>query len=284
MGTMSDRSEIFETPSPVRLRVDVPAGRIFITAEATGQTHIEMTARGGSARKWVADAQVAKTGDEISVLVRQPSFLSWGFNRGVDVNIHVPLESWAAMATGSGHIDTAGKLGKVRATSGSGKIRLDACGEVYARTGSGEITVRLCAGSVDAQTGSGHVVVGKVGADARIVTASGGAEIDEVGGDARIHCASGHIEVGQSGNTLDAHAASGSIRVRRVDHGRVKARTYSGSVRVGVANGTAALLDVSTLSGHVDSELRPSDAPGGDEKRVELILSTMSGNVSVARV
>jgi DUF4097 and DUF4098 domain-containing protein YvlB len=284
MGTMSDRSEIFETASPVKLRVEVPAGRIFVTAETTGQTRIELTALSSKARKWVTDAEIAKNGDEIVVLVRQPSMFSWGFNRGVDVNIHVPLESWAAMTTGSGHIDTAGKLDKVRATSGSGKIRLDDCGEVYARTGSGEITTRLCAGSVDAKTGSGHVIVGKVGADARIVTASGGAEIDEVAGDARIHCASGHIEIGQAGDNLDAHAASGSIRVRRVDHGRVKARTYSGSVRVGVANGTAALLDVSTMSGRVDSELKPSDVPGAEEKRVELILSTMSGNVSVARV
>ncbi|MBL6939143.1 MAG: DUF4097 family beta strand repeat protein [Alphaproteobacteria bacterium] len=281
---MSDRSEIFETPSPVKLRVEVPAGRVFVTAEATEQTHIELTALSSAARKWVADAEISKNGEEIVVFIRQPSIFSWGFNRGVDMNIHVPLESWAALTTGSGHIDTAGKLGKVRATSGSGKIRLDDCGEVYARTGSGEITVRLCAGSVDAKTGSGHVTVGKVGADARIETASGGAEIDEVGGNARIQCASGHIEVGQSGDTLDAHAASGSIRVRRTDHGRVRARTYSGSVKVGVANGTAALLDVSTMSGRVDSELRPSDVPGAEEKRVELILSTMSGNVTVARV
>jgi hypothetical protein len=284
MGTMSDRSEIFETPSPVRLRVEVPAGRVFVTAEATGQTRIEMTARSNSALKWIADAEITKNGDEINVIIRQPSIFSWGFNRGVDVNIHVPLESWAAMTTGSGHIDTGGKLGKVRAMSGSGKIRLDDCGEVYARTGSGEITIRLCTGSVDAKTGSGHVTVGKVGTDVRIVTASGGAEVDEIGGDANISCASGHIEIGQAGDSLDAHAASGSIRVRRADHGRVRARTSSGSVRVGVANGTAALLDVSTMSGRVDSELRPSDAPGGDEKRIELILSTMSGNVSVARV
>ena len=281
---MSDRSEIFETPSAVKLRVEVPAGRVFVTAEATGQTRIELAALSSKAREWVADAEISKNGDEIVVFIRQPSIFSWGFNRGVDVNIHVPLESWAAMATGSGHIDTAGRLGKVRATSGSGKIRLDDCGEVYARTGSGEITVRLCAGSVDAKTGSGHVTVGKVGADARIETASGGAEIDEVGGNARIHCASGHIEVGLSGDSLDAHAASGSIRVRCADHGRVRARTHSGSVKVGVPNGTAALLDVSTMSGRVDSELRPSDVPGSEEKREEQTHSTKNGNVTVARV
>lgn len=281
---MSDRNEIFETLSPIRLRVEIPAGRVFVTAEKTGQTLIEMTAKGGNARAWIADAEVSKHGEEIVVIIRKPDGLFWGGRGSVDVNIRLPEESWAAITTGSGHIDTAGALGKVRARSGSGAIRLDDCGEVYARSGSGEITVRLCAGSVDAKTGSGHVTVGKVGADARIVTSSGGAEIDEVAGDARVHCASGHIEVGQAGDSLDAHAASGSIRVRRADHGRVSARTGSGSVRVGVANGTAALLDVSTLSGRVDSELQPSDAPGDNEKRVELILSTMSGNVTVARV
>jgi len=63
----------------------------------------------------------------------------------------------------------------------------------------------------------------------------------------------------------------------------VRARTVSGGVSVGVANGVAALLDLSTVSGRVRSELEASGAPADGEQRVELVLSTVSGNVSVAR-
>jgi predicted membrane protein len=54
-------------------------------------------------------------------------------------------------------------------------------------------------------------------------------------------------------------------------------------VRVGVASGVAALLDLSTVSGRVRSDLGASGPPTETEARVELVLSTVSGNVEVAR-
>jgi hypothetical protein len=288
MGTMSEnqRTEVFQTPTPVRLKVEVPAGRITVVAEATGETHITLTAVNGSstAQRWIAEAEIAQGDDEIVVRIPKAVASLWGTRASVDAEIHLPLESAATLSTGSGAIETFGRLGNVRASSGSGAIRLDECAEAQAHTGSGEIAVKGTTGSVDAKTGSGHVTLGKIGADARIATGSGRAEIVAVGGEARVHSASGHIEIGQTGDSLNAYAASGSISIHRADHGRVTARTSSGGVRVGVPSGTAALLDISTMSGRVNSELEPGDAPGDGERQVELILSTLSGNVTVARV
>jgi hypothetical protein len=288
MGAMNEneRTEVFETPAPIRLKVEIPAGRITLIAEATGETHITLTAVNGSAtaRQLIADAEITQSGDDVVVRIPQSAVRLWGLRAAVDAEIHLPLESAATVGTGSGAIESFGRLGLVRASSGSGAIRLDECAEAQAHTGSGEIAVKGASGSVDAKTGSGHVTLGKVGADARIATGSGHAEIVAVGGDARVHSASGHIEIGQSGDSLNAYAASGSIRIHRADHGRVTARTISGGVRVGVPNGTAALLDISTMSGRVNSELEPGQAPSADERQVELILSTLSGNVTVARV
>jgi hypothetical protein len=288
MGAMNEneRSEVFATPAPIRLKVEIPAGRITVTAEATGETHITLTAVNGSAtaRQLIADAEIAQNGDEVVVRIPKSAVRLWGTRAAVDAEIHLPFESAATVGTGSGAIESFGRLGLVRASSGSGAIRLDECAEAHAHTGSGEIAVKGASGSVDAKTGSGHVTLGKIGADARIATGSGHAEIVAVGGDARIHSASGHIEIGQSGDSLNAYAASGSIRIHRADHGHVTARTISGGVRVGVPNGTAALLDISTMSGRVNSELEPGAAPGEGERQVELILSTLSGNVTVARV
>ena len=115
------------------------------------------------------------------------------------------------------------------------------------------------------------------------MTGSGRTELGEVAGDAKITAGSGHIEVGQAGDSLEAFTASGKIEIGRVDHGRIRAKTVSGRVSVGVAKGSAALLDISTMSGRVHSELEPSSAPGEGERQVELVINTLSGNVNVAR-
>jgi hypothetical protein len=274
----------YETPEPIRLRVDIPHGRIKVLAEETAVTRIELTARHGdaTARAWIADAEITQSGDDILVRVRKQGLALFG-GGSIEAVVHAPLGSAARLCTGSGRVETIGRLGAVNAASGSGLIRLDDCAEARAHTGSGDIVIAASAGSVDAKTGSGRISVGKVGADARIVTGSGHAELAEVAGNATLTTASGNIEIGQAGDGLEAFAASGSIQVRRADHGRVRAKTLSGRICVGVANGSAALLDITTFSGRVNSDLQASDAPGDDEKRVELVLSTMSGNVDVAR-
>ena len=283
--TADQRTQSFQTPAPVRLRVDIPKGRIRLAAEETGQTRIVLTAIHGdaTARAWIADAEIVQNGEEIVVRIHKSGLLLFNLGGGIEAEIHCPLVSTASLCTGSGRIETVGRLGEVSAESGSGRICLDDCAEARARTGSGDIVIASATGSVNAKTGSGRISVGKVGANARITTGSGHAELAGAAGEARLTTASGNIEIGEAGDSLEAFAASGSVQVHRADHGRVRAKTFSGRITVGVARGSAALLDISTMSGRVNSELDAGGAPQAGEKQVELILNTMSGNVNVAR-
>jgi hypothetical protein len=287
MGAMNSESRMhtFQTPTPVRLRVEIPNGRIKVVAEAAETTRVELIAIHGdaTARAWIADAEVAQNGDEILVRVRKSGLTFLGLGGAIEARVHAPLQSAATLSTGAGRIETSGRLGEVSASSGSGTIRLDDNAAAHARTGSGDIAIASSAGSVDAKTGSGRITVGKVGANAKISTGSGRAELAEAAGEATLNTGSGSIEIDRAGDALEAFAAAGNIQIRRADHGRVRAKTISGQISVGVAKGSAALLDVSTLSGRVNSELETATAPGNDEKRVELTLSTMSGNVYLAR-
>jgi DUF4097 and DUF4098 domain-containing protein YvlB len=275
----------FQTPAPVKLRIEIPWGRIKIVAEEAAETRVELTAVNGdaAAREWIAGAEVIQSGDEIVVRGRKPRLRLFGFGGAVEASIHAPVDSGATLSTGAGRIETAGRLGEISASSGSGAIRLDQSCGARARTGSGPIDIAGSTGSVDAKTGSGRVTVGTVGGNARITTGSGHAELAGASGEATLTTGSGNIEVGQAGDSLEAFAASGNVRVRRADHGRVRAKTISGEVRVGVAGGAAALLDISTMSGRVNSELEAGAAPGDGEKRLELVISTLSGNVNIAR-
>jgi hypothetical protein len=286
MGKMKDlnRVETFKTPAPVRLRVENPKGRIQVTAGAVGETRIELIATDAAARAYIEDAEVVQNGDEIAVRIPRMGATLFGFWRSVEVLVRLPADSSAVLSTGSGLVETSGRLADVRVKSGSGAVRLGACGDVHARTGSGEIVIESARGSVDAETGSGRVVVGEVEEDVRIVTASGHAELRRANGSARLKTASGSIDVGEAGNVVEAFAVSGHVRIDKADHGTVRAKAVSGRISVGVAGGTAALLDISTVSGHVHSDLDGAGPPGEGERHVELTLRTVSGSVSVARV
>ena len=278
------RTMTFETPGPARLRVSIPSGRISVIAEDTAVTRVELVAvRGGAAREWVAEAEIAQVGDEIVVRGRRLGFGLFGGFGSVEAIIHAPCVSDADLSIGSGRIETTGPMGKVNAGAGSGDIHVADCAEANARTGSGDIEIDLASGSVEAKTGSGEVKLGKVGADARVTTASGNARVGGVARAAKLTTANGDIEIGEAGDSLEAFSASGDVRVRRADHGLVRARTVSGGVSVGVANGVAALLDLATVSGRVRSDLAASGPPDASEPHVELVLSTVSGNVDVAR-
>jgi DUF4097 and DUF4098 domain-containing protein YvlB len=286
MGPMSDRTETFQTPGPAKLRIDVPKGQIQLIAEPATETRIELSARhgDGSALEWIREAEVAQIGDEI--VVRNRSATRFGvFNifGSIDAVIHAPPMSAASLAVGAGAIETTGKLGAVSAASGAGAIRIADCAEARARSGSGEVEIVSCSGSVSAKTGAGRVTIGKVGGDARVATGVGNTRLAEVKGAAHVTTGSGSVEVEDAGQDVEAFTASGNVDLRRVSKGRVRAKTVSGRISVGVAAGVAALLDVHTLSGRVHSELAASGPPAEGEPHVELTLSTVSGSVHVAR-
>jgi DUF4097 and DUF4098 domain-containing protein YvlB len=287
MGAMNDdtRTQIFETPTLPKLRINLPAGAITVTADETTVTRIELTAPNGdgAARDWIAAAEIVQSGNEIVVRGPRMSFSLFNFGWKVVATIHAPPGSDANLTIGAGRIETIGRLGEVSVNTGAGGVHVAECAQAHATTGAGSIEIAAVSGSLEAKTGAGKVRIGKVGADARVTTAAGNAEVEKVGGAARLKTAHGNIEVGDVGDSLDAFTASGNVRVRRADHGQVRARSVSGGVSVGVAPGVAALLDLSTVSGKVRSELDAGGAPAAGEAHVELILSTVSGNVSVVR-
>jgi hypothetical protein len=78
---------------------------------------------------------------------------------------------------------------------------------------------------------------------------------------------------------------SGKVALGAVAEGEVRVKAASGNIRVGVCGGTAAWLDVRSISGRVRSDLATGGGePQADERTVRLSLSTASGNVELTRV
>ena len=90
--TQDTRMQSFQTPGPIRLRVDIPKGRIRLVAEETGVTRVELTAIHGDATAldWIADAEVAQYGDEIVVRIRKSGITLFG----IGAMVVQRLEMW----------------------------------------------------------------------------------------------------------------------------------------------------------------------------------------------
>lgn len=103
------------------------------------------------------------------------------------------------------------------------------------------------------------------------------------GSRAKLESSSADVKTdGELGDTSVA-SGSGDVLVRRVDHGRLKAKTGSGDITVGVADGTAAYLDISTVTGDVTSSLDASEAPSEGDQTVELVIQSGTGDVVLQR-
>lgn len=85
------------------------------------------------------------------------------------------------------------------------------------------------------------------------------------------------------GGSLQTRTGSGNLTVRRATSGVVRAQGASGDITIGVVEGTAAWLDVSTMTGRVVQELGESDAPDEGHRRVEINAHTVSGDLRVHR-
>jgi DUF4097 and DUF4098 domain-containing protein YvlB len=95
---------------------------------------------------------------------------------------------------------------------------------------------------------------------------------------------SGDVEVGTAPERISAKTGSGHVRIDSNRTGDVSLRTASGEIRTGVHAGTAAWLDVRTVTGRVRSDLAASSEPAGGEDQVRLQLETVTGDIDVTRV
>lgn len=283
MSQEASMQQSFHTPGPVRLRVEVWEGNLTVNAEATETTTVELEAEGDAAQELIESATVEQRGDEIVVLVPKARGGLFRRSSGVDATVHVPLHSAVHVKSTSADVDLLGALGDVHVSTGSGDVRVDSAADLTIRTGSGDVTVDSVAGRCDAKSASADVSIGTVAGDGDVLSGSGDVEIDMIAGRLAIKSGSGDVIVKSGGDSVDAMTGSGDVELRRIDHGKVKAKTGSGDIAIGVASGTAAYLNILTVSGDVHSELDGAQAPSDGDLTAEINVMSGSGDVILQR-
>ena len=176
-----------------------------------------------------------------------------------------------------------GRLGAVEVKTSSGDVRLDTTGPLRLKASHGSITVDRVEGTAEITTSSGSLRVGFVDGSAVLKNSHGTTTVGAVTGELRVSGANGDIDITRAEGSVTATTAHGTLRVAEVARGTVQLETSYGAIEVGVREGTAAWLDVSSNAGQVRNSLTSSETPQESEDTVKVHARTRFGNIDVRR-
>lgn len=275
----------FDTPNPPTISVEFKAGDIVVDAHESTETVVELTGMTDQATRDLIDATVIEQRGD-TIVVHVPRHGDGLFNRTPDLQLHISTPHGAALMikAGSADITARGSFAGSRIATGSGSVSvMHLTGASRLQSGSGDVSLDSTEADLDAQSGSGDISIGSISAACTLQSGSGDIELQHVAGAAKVQTGSGDISVGDAESDVKTQTGSGSMRLARVHRGEIRASGASGDIHVGLAAGTAAWLDVHSLTGEVNTDLESSEEPGADEAKARLQLNTVSGDITVVR-
>ncbi|AHH96561.1 DUF4097 family beta strand repeat-containing protein [Kutzneria albida] len=277
----------YETPEPISVTLELGVGDVRITASDRTDTVVEVRPSDAADESDVQAAQRVRVDYTNGVLqVTGPKARVFDFSRktrSVDVAIELPSGSQVSAEMQVGDFHCAGRLGECRFKTSTGNVRVERTGPLRLDTSTGHVTAEGIAGNAEIYTGSGKVQIGEVDGAAVVKNSNGDTTIEAVTGDVRVRAANGDISVDRAGAGVEAKTSNGSIRIGEVVRGSVTLGTAMGDLEVGIAEGTAAWLQVNTGFGHVHNLLEAASSPGEPDETVEVRGRTSYGDITIRR-
>jgi DUF4097 and DUF4098 domain-containing protein YvlB len=277
----------FQTPEPISVTLELGAGDVRIAASDRADTVVEVRPSEEADESDVKAAQQVRVDYSGGMLrVTGPKARAFDFSRktrSVDVSIELPSGSQVSAAMQVGDFRCAGRLGECKLKTSAGNAWLERTGPLRLDTSAGHVTADGIAGNAEISTGSGKVQIGEVAGTAVVKNSNGETTIDAVTGDVRVRAANGDICVERAGAGVDAKTSMGSIRLGEVARGSVAIETSMGDLEIGVAEGTAAWLEVNTAFGHVRNLLKDATRPEEADETVEVRGRTSYGDITIRR-
>ncbi|MFI6319386.1 DUF4097 family beta strand repeat-containing protein [Nonomuraea sp. NPDC050556] len=253
----------FSTPEPITLRATVAAGHLAVSASDRDDAHVEVRPRKPSDADYAASVTVEF--DDGTLVVTTPDGGWLRRTPEVMVTVALPTGSRVQAKTAAADISVSGRVSDVEAGTAAGDIRVEHAAHVRVKSASGDVVCDVIDGEGVVESTSGDVRVGSVRDALDVRSASGDVVVREALGDVTGKTVSGDLEFGS------------------VARGRMTLNSASGDITVGVAQGPAVWLDVSSLSGKTISRLERSGQPGEGEETVEISARSLSGDITITR-
>jgi DUF4097 and DUF4098 domain-containing protein YvlB len=276
----------YVTPEPISVTVELGVGSVRIGASDRTDTVVEVRPSDEADESDVQAAQQVRVDYSNGTLqIAGPKLRPFDFSkktRSVDVSIELPSGSQLSAHLQMGDVRCAGRLGECRVKT-TGNVRLERTGPLRLHTGAGHVTADGITGNAEISTGTGKIRIGEVEGAAEVKNSNGDTMIEAATGDLRVRNANGAIDVGRAGAGVDVKTSNGPVRLGEVVRGSVVVGTAYGDLDIGIAEGTAAWLELDTGFGHVRNQLENAARPDGADETVEVRGRTSYGDITIHR-
>ncbi|MEU6480820.1 DUF4097 family beta strand repeat-containing protein [Streptomyces sp. NPDC047017] len=274
----------YDTPGPIAVTAHVGAGSLRFLASDRHDTVVDVRPADPKRDKDVRAAEQTEVTYANQVLtVRTKERRIIGPSGAVGVTVELPAGSRVDMTGSWAQVVGEGRLGEVRVKTSGGDVRLDATGSLWLTVAHGSITVDRIAGAAEITSSFSSLRVGTVEGPAVLKNSHGTTSVGVALGDLRVSGANGEIDIARAEGSVVATTAHGTLRVMEVARGTVQLETASGAIDIGVREGTAAWLDVSSERGQVHHALADSAPPEDAVDTVKIHARTRYGNIDVRR-
>jgi DUF4097 and DUF4098 domain-containing protein YvlB len=277
----------FETPEPILATIEITVGDLRIAARDRTDTVVEVRPSDPSHEPDVRAAEQTRVEMTSNGLLvkgpKQRALPLFGKPGSVDVTVDVPEGSRLRADAGVAALRSTGRLADCRVKIGAGEIDLENTGPADLTIGAGGISVGVVSGRAEITSSTGPVQLTEIDGPAVIRNANGEIWIGAVTGDLQLSASNGGISVDRADADVTAKTANGSLRVGCVSRGMASLRTSMGEIEVGIATGTAALVDAQTRMGSVRNGLAATDRPEPADETAEVHARTSFGDIIIRR-
>ncbi|MFC5819705.1 DUF4097 family beta strand repeat-containing protein [Nonomuraea harbinensis] len=294
----------FHTPEPILAIIDMATATVRVNAGDRDDTVVEIRPAdefddadvraaeraeveyAGGRLLVRADKDTSDRDLSLGKLVESPAdwarSLLLGQSGSVQVTIDLPAGSRLDVKRAAG-LRCRGPLGEVAFTTSYGDIQVEQAGRLRLKTTYGDISVTRAAGHAEITTDHGDIRVGEIDGTAVIRNSHGEIRLREVTGELRLNTAHGDAAVDRVLAGVVAKTAYGSVRIGEAVRGSVVMETTGGGLELGIRDGSAAWLDVSSKYGSVDVGLDSADGPGPAGDVVKVRAHTSYGDIVIHR-
>lgn len=250
-------TEEFTYSGAPEVEVRIASGRVEITRGDPGLIAVEVETRD-------PDFIVEQRGNLVFVSSERNS--GWLSRGSAFVTVRVPPGGEARVSTASARVDCEPHMARVDVKTASGDVEVE----------TAEIAT--------IKTASGDVGLGDVTKALRVATASGDIFVrGESEGSLGCNTASGEVHIERCSGVLDVNTVSGNVYIRRFTGSQANFKSMSGSIDLGIPQGTRVDLDVSILSGKLRTPEK-KDASVPVERQMTIKAKLVSGDLTVDRL
>jgi Putative adhesin len=271
----------FATPGPITATVEAGGAQVQVTASDRTDTVVLVEPLDAASRK---DVKVAdKTTVDFAGQLTVKTTVAGDKDGSVAITIDLPVGSHLVASLAHSGVDVDGPVGPCELQMASGRVRLDRIDALRANIAAGEVEVGHIAGRADIDDGTFVVRIGEVQGPVGITSSGGQAWIGHAAADLEFGGGSSGIDIDRADGSVTATTGSGAIRIGRITRGQAKLTNGSGDIEVGIGDGTAAHLDVTSERGSVRNSIASPESPAASDAQLTVHARTRHGDIIVGR-